>query len=79
MNIFGNPTDANGGFQSPAETTLDMNNYKIINLDTPINNKDGANKIYVDSAISTGLPLAFHTVITYIGIIILVHIKAAVI
>jgi hypothetical protein len=56
MNIFGNPTDANGGFQSPAETTLDMNNYKIINLDNPINNKDGANKLYVDSAISTGLP-----------------------
>jgi hypothetical protein len=56
MNIFGNPTNGNSGFQSPAETTLDMNNYKIINLDNPINNKDGANKLYVDSAISYGLP-----------------------
>jgi len=54
MDIFGNAK--NMGFVNPAIENLNMNNYKIINLDNPTDAKDGANKVYVDSAISTGLP-----------------------
>lgn len=53
MDIFGNPADS-GGFKNPANEVLNMNDYKIINLDTPTDNKDAANKIYVDTAVGTG-------------------------
>jgi hypothetical protein len=54
MDIFGNAK--NMGFVNPAIENLNMNNYKIINLDNPTDAKDGANKQYVDSQITTGLP-----------------------
>ena len=50
-NIFENTT-ANG---IVVHNTLNMTNNHIHNLDDPIQNKDGANKQYVDTAVATGL------------------------
>jgi len=52
MNIFGE----NSGGDFKINENLEMNNYKIINLNDPSDAKDGANKQYVDSQISVGLP-----------------------
>ena len=50
-NIFENTT-ANG---IVVHNTLNMNNNEIHNLADPIQNKDGANKQYVDTQVATGL------------------------
>jgi hypothetical protein len=56
---YTNSSQANGTiYLVPKGTgTVDIGNFKITNLATPISNTDGANKTYVDTAISKA-PLA---------------------